>query len=101
MAYSPDRHCGHHVLHATPDATSWHGPSSAEDDEHHDANNAGLYQLESGSRTVPVLVDGQPDRICAASSDEPHPAGTRNARDDGETREKERQVRWRLAVRRL
>src|SRR5882757_9242155 len=76
VAHSADRHCGYHVLHAAPDAASCHGPGPAEDDEYHDAGDAGLYQLESGGWTLLVLVHGQPDRLGAASCHEPYRART-------------------------
>ncbi len=88
--YSADCDHHHHAHHAAYDAASGHGPVAAENDEHHDAGNDGRHQLESAGWTRPLLVGGTVDRHRAASSHEPHLARPRDARDDGEARQKER-----------
>ena len=74
------------------DAAGGHGSVATEDDEHHDARHAGSNQLEPAGWPGSVLVGGTVDRHRAAGGDESHLARTRDARDDGEAREKEREI---------
>src|SRR6266481_1383266 len=92
--------CDHHydANYAADDAAGGHGSGAAEDDEHHDAGHAGPHELEPASRVGVVLVRRPVDRDCAAGGDEPHGAGARDARDDGEAGEEEREISfWLLA----
>src|SRR6266403_2733392 len=78
--------------YAADDAAGWHGSGAAEDDEHHDAGHAGPHELEPAGRVGAVLVRGAVDRHRAAVGDESDGAGPRDARDDGEEGEEEREV---------
>ena len=62
----------HHAVHAAHDAAGRYGSRAAEDDEPHDAADAGLYQLEPRCRVVPLLVGRQLDRDRAAVDHEPN-----------------------------
>src|ERR1700704_5993365 len=84
-------HC-YDANYAADDAAGRDGSGAAEDDEHHDAGHAGPHELESASRVGLVLVRGAVDRHRAAVGDESHGAGPRDARDDGEEGEEEREI---------
>src|ERR1700676_2072895 len=86
--------CNHHydAHYAADDAAGGHGSGAAEDDEHHDAGHAGPHELEPPSRVGAVLVRRPVNRHRAAVGDESHGAGPRDARDDGEAGEEEREV---------
>src|SRR5262249_7119362 len=64
-----------HAVYAAHDAAGRDGPGAAEDDELVYASHAGLHQLESGGRTVPVLVGGKRDWNRPAVGDESYSAG--------------------------
>src|SRR6266853_1342285 len=86
--------CDHHydANYAADDAAGGHGSGATEDDEHHDAWHVGPHELEPASRVGSVLVGGPVDRHCAAVGDESDGAGPRDARDDGEAGEEEREI---------
>src|ERR1700722_18292767 len=92
VAYLAHRHYHHHAAHAAHDAATRYGPVAAKDDDPDDAAHAGRHQLEPGRRLVSVLVRGQPDRNCAAVSDEPHQPGPGDARARAEAGEEEREM---------
>src|SRR6202165_2315614 len=86
--------CDHHydAHYAAHDAAGGHGSGAAEDDEHHDAGHAGPHELETASRAGVVLVRRPVNWHRAAVGDESHGARPRDARDDGEAGEEEREV---------
>ena len=65
-------------------------PVATENDDLHDAADAGRHQLEPGRRPVPVLVRGQPDRNRPTGGHEPYQPGPRDAGDRVEEGEEER-----------
>src|ERR1700694_39990 len=98
VAHSANFNHRNDVFHAAADAAGGHGSGAAEDDELHDARHAGLHELVSAGGVWLVLGGGPRDRDCAAVGDESDVAGPRDARDDGEAGEEEREIsRWLLA----
>ena len=94
MASVAHRHYHHHAVDPAHDAATGDGPVAAENDELHDAADAGRHQLEPGRRLVPVLVRRQSGRNCAAGSDESHQPGPGDAGDCAEEGEEEREISY-------
>ena len=92
VAYFAD--CDHHydVFDAADDSAGGHGSGAAEDDECHDAGDAGPHELESAGWVGLVLVRGAVDWDRTAVGNEPDFAGTRDAGDDGEAGAEEREI---------
>ena len=92
MAHFAGCNYRHYADHAAHDAPGGNGSGATENDERHDARDAGDHELESAGGVGAVLVCGPIDWNRAASGYESHIARARDARDDGEAGAKEREV---------